>query len=56
MTQKQIAERLGVDVKRLDYEFMFACNGCRAVGGTVKPMAECKTPCRPIVRVVVKTQ
>ena len=50
MTQKQIAERLGVEVKQLDYEFHFTCADCARIGGIGKPCAVCI----PVVKINIK--
>lgn len=41
MTAKQFAQRLGVDVKQLDFEFEGPCKECRKLGGSNPPCGEC---------------
>jgi hypothetical protein len=37
MTVKQLAQRLGCDVKQLDFELEVECKNCLKTGGTGKP-------------------
>jgi hypothetical protein len=37
MTVKQLAQRMGVDVKELDFELADTCKKCRKMGGKVEP-------------------
>jgi hypothetical protein len=37
MTCKQLAQRLGVDIKQLDFELDGECKYCKKTGGTEEP-------------------
>ena len=50
MTVKQLAERLGVSVKELSFEFCEPCRKCEKTGGTAKSCESC-TP-----KLTVETQ
>jgi hypothetical protein len=41
MTIKQLAERMGVAVKDLDFELDAPCKHCRKLGGTEAPCEDC---------------
>jgi hypothetical protein len=41
MTVKQLAERLGVDVKKINLELYGRCKLCVKTGGTEEPCREC---------------
>jgi len=51
MSLKQLAERLGVEIKDLEFEFSGKCRDCRKVGGT-KP--RCDEECTVLASVWVK--
>ena len=51
MTVKQLAQRLGVDIKQLDFELDSHCKYCRKVGGNMEP---CDTDCVVIALVEIK--
>ena len=40
MTVKQLAERLGVQIRDLDVELSGECKSCKKVGGTNEPTCE----------------
>jgi hypothetical protein len=42
MTIKQLAERMGVSVKQLDFELEMPCKACRRMGGTEPPCGKCE--------------
>lgn len=42
MLIKQLAERMGVDVKQLDFELEAPCKFCRRMGGTEPPCEKCE--------------
>jgi hypothetical protein len=48
MTVKQLAQRLGVDVKQLDFELADVCKNCRKMGGNMEP---CNLVCVMSVKV-----
>jgi hypothetical protein len=41
MTVKQLAQRMGVDVKQLDFYLDSPCKDCRKLGGNNKPCDDC---------------
>jgi hypothetical protein len=41
MTAKQLAQRLGVDIRQLDFRLDAPCKDCKKLGGTNKPCDEC---------------
>ena len=41
MTVKQLAQRLGVDIKELKFEFAKECAACKRTGGNNPPCKEC---------------
>jgi hypothetical protein len=41
MTVKQLAQRIGVEVKQLDFELDSPCKDCRKLGGSNEPCEEC---------------
>ena len=42
MSLKQLAERMGVNVKQLEFELGTPCKACRRMGGTEMPCEECE--------------
>jgi hypothetical protein len=51
MTVKQLAQRLGADVRQLEFEFEAECKNCRKTGGSGDP---CGGKCLAAVSVEVK--
>jgi hypothetical protein len=41
MTVKQLAQRIGVDVKQLDFCLDSPCKDCKKLGGNNKPCDDC---------------
>jgi hypothetical protein len=41
MTIKQLAQRMGVDVKQLDFYLDSPCKDCRKLGGNNAPCDDC---------------
>jgi hypothetical protein len=42
MSLKQLAERMGVAVKQLDFELDAPCKNCRRMGGSESPCDKCE--------------
>ena len=42
MSLKQLAERMGVSVKQLDFELDMPCRACKRMGGTELPCKKCE--------------
>jgi hypothetical protein len=53
MTAKQLAQRLGVEINRLDFAVVRFCTGCRNLGGSEGHTCE---PCAPQVIVHIKEE
>jgi hypothetical protein len=51
MTLKQLAERLGVDVKQLDFEIDGPCKNCSKCGGNKKPDCD---DCTVVTAITIK--
>jgi hypothetical protein len=41
MSLKQLAERMGVSIKQLEFELDMPCKTCRRMGGTEAPCEKC---------------
>jgi hypothetical protein len=53
MTAKQLAQRMGVDIKQLDFELDSVCKYCRKTGGTEEP---CDKNCVVIALATIKEE
>jgi hypothetical protein len=54
VTVKQLAQRLGVDSKALDFSFSFICSSCPKTGGPYRETNLCSGTCVPLVKVAVR--
>ena len=53
MTLKQLAERMNVQTKQLEFEVYSVCAKCKTFGGGVE---RCTVSCEPLVQINIKTK
>ena len=54
MTIKQLAARIGVDPKRLDFELSVKCGKCKKMGGNELPCTDADKVCEITVVVAIQ--